>query len=133
MFSINGLRGALVALLVLLAGHGAQAAERLPFDAASFSAAQSRGAPILVEVTAPWCPTCRAQKPILAELGSRPAHKDLVIFALDFDSQKQDLRKFNAQSQSTLIAFRGAVETARSVGDTNPTSIAQLLDSTLAR
>ena len=133
MLSINTLRNTLAAILVLLFAHGAQAAERLPFDAASFSAAQNRGAPILVEVTAPWCPTCRAQKPILAELGSKPTHKDLVIFALDFDSQKQDLRKFNAQSQSTLIAFRGAVETARSVGDTNPASIAQLLDSTLAR
>lgn len=133
MLSINAFRGALAALLVLLFAHGAQAADRRPFDRASFSAAQNRGAPILVEITAPWCPTCRAQKPILAELGNRPAHKDLVIFALDFDSQKQDLRKFNAQSQSTLIAFRGAVETARSVGDTNPASIAQLLDSTLAR
>lgn len=127
------LRLALATLLVLAASQAAAAAERRAFDTAAFAAAQSRGAPILVEITAPWCPTCRAQKPIIAELGAKPEHRDLVIFAVDFDSQKEVVRGFRAQSQSTLIAFRGKGETARSVGDTDPGSIAGLLDSTRAR
>jgi hypothetical protein len=36
-----------------------------------------------------------------------------------------------ATSQSTLIAFKGETEKARSVGDTNPASIAALVKSAL--
>ena len=40
------------------------------------------------------------------------------------------VRAFGARSQSTLIAFRGRRENARSVGDTDVESIARLLQST---
>jgi thiol-disulfide isomerase/thioredoxin len=107
------------------------AAERKVFDKASFEAAQQGGARILVDISATWCPTCKAQKPIIDKLAEQAANKDLVIFAVDFDSQKPVVRQFGAQSQSTLIAFRGKTETARSVGDTNPESIEALVQSTL--
>jgi len=108
----------------------ASAVERKAFDAESFAAAQRRGARILVDITAAWCPTCKAQKPIIDSLVTRPENNDLVIFSVDFDSQKPVVRQFGAQSQSTLIAFRGKTETARSVGDTDPVSIAALVRST---
>lgn len=107
----------------------ANAAERKTFDVDSFAAAQQRGARILVDITATWCPTCKAQKPIIDSLVTRPENNDLVIFSVDFDSQKPVVRQFGAQSQSTLIAFRGKTETARSVGDTDPNSIATLVRS----
>ena len=53
------------------------------------------------------------------------------MFKVDFDTQKDDVRAFKATSQSTLIAFKGDAETARSVGDTNPASIATLVKSAL--
>jgi len=127
------LRLALAAVFLLVASHAATAAERRSFDAAAFAAAQNRGAPILIEISAPWCPTCRAQQPIIDEVVQLPRHKDLVVFTLDFDSQKAGLRQFDARSQSTLIAFRGKSETARSVGETNPQAIVALIDTTLAR
>ena len=37
------------------------------------------------------------------------------------------MRNFKARMQSTLITFKGGEEVARSVGDTNPDSIADLL------
>ncbi|MGO4562110.1 thioredoxin family protein [Rhizobiales bacterium 3FA27D7] len=111
----------------------ASAAERKVFDKASFDAAQQSDARILVDISASWCPTCKAQKPIIDKLAEDPTNKDLVIFAVDFDSQKSVVRQFGAQSQSTLIAFRGTSETARSVGDTNPDSIASLVQSTQAK
>src|SRR3546814_13500821 len=94
---------------------------------------RSRGARILVDISASWCPTCKAQKPIIDSLADQPANKDLVIFAVDFDSQKPIVRQLGAQSQSTLIAFKGKTETGRSVGDTDPSSIAALVRSNLAR
>lgn len=78
-------------------------------------------------------PTCKAQKPIINSLAEQPENRDLIIFAVDFDSQKAIVREFRAQSQSTLIAFRGKTETGRSVGDTDPNSIAALVKSTLAK
>jgi len=104
--------------------------ERKAFDAESFAAAQRSGTRILVDITATWCPTCKAQKPIIDSLVTRPENNDLVIFSVDFDSQKPVVREFRARSQSTLIAFRGKTETARSVGDTDPGSIAALVRST---
>lgn len=97
------------------------------FTAAAFQAAQAAGQPILIEVSAPWCPTCRAQRPILSDLTASPRFRDFVVLTVDFDSQKDVLRQLRVQMQSTLIVFRGAEEKGRSTGDTNRDSIAALL------
>jgi len=93
----------------------------------SFEAAQAAGKPILLHVTAPWCPTCKAQAPILSKLEATPKFKNLVVFNIDFDSKKDLLRKFRVSQQSTLIVFKGKQETGRSTGDTDPASIEALL------
>lgn len=69
-------------------GSIASAATKTPFDQKAFDAAQAAGKPVLIEVTAPWCPTCKAQAPILSRLKSEPKHKELVSFDIDFDSKK---------------------------------------------
>lgn len=102
-------------------------ADEKPFDQSAFAAAQAEGKPILVHVTAPWCPTCKAQAPILSRLMSEPQFKKLVTFDIDFDTQKDLLGKFQVRVQSTMIVFKGAQEAGRSVGDTNPDSIEALL------
>ena len=107
------------------------ATETRTFDRESFAAAQKAGKPIFVAIHASWCPTCKAQKPILSELISAPKFKDLVYFVVDFDNQKDVVKYFGARMQSTLIAFKGEKETGRSVGDTDRSSIAALLNKTL--
>jgi thioredoxin 1 len=131
MLSTRSLLVAGVIAGTILGAFPALAAEWKPFSAAAFSAAQKDGKPILVDISAPWCPVCRAQKPILEELTAAPQFKNLVVFDMDFDSQKPDVRALKAQSQSTLIVFKGAAEAGRSVGDTNQSSIATLLKSAL--
>jgi thioredoxin len=116
---------------VLLAAAPASAFQTKPFDAASFKAAQSAGEPLLVDVFAPWCPTCKAQQQVLDGLKDKPEFAKLTIFKVDFDNQPDVVRDFGARSQSTLIAYKGATETGRSAGDTNPASIETLLGSTL--
>jgi len=44
------------------------AAEKMDYTPAAFEAAQKAGKSILVEIHATWCPTCKAQAPILSEL-----------------------------------------------------------------
>jgi thiol-disulfide isomerase/thioredoxin len=105
----------------------ARAAERLPFTAAAFEAAQAAGRPILVEVSAPWCPTCRAQQPHVQAVAADPRLREGVLFTVDFDTQKDALRQLQVRSQSTLIAFRGREERGRATGITDPQAIRDLL------
>jgi thiol-disulfide isomerase/thioredoxin len=105
----------------------AVAADKTPFTADAFEAAQASGKPILIDVSASWCPTCKAQAPILSKLMGDPRFKNVVAFNVDYDSQKDVLRKFNVQRQSTLIVFKGKQEADRSVADTNPASIEAML------
>jgi thiol-disulfide isomerase/thioredoxin len=108
-------------------GAPALAAEKRPFDQAAFQQAQEAGKAILLEVTAPWCPTCKAQAPILSKIKSEPRFRDLLSFNIDFDSQKDLLTRFGVRMQSTLIVFKGEQEAGRSTGDTNPDTIEGLL------
>jgi thiol-disulfide isomerase/thioredoxin len=109
----------------------ALATETITFDRESFAAAQKAGKPIFVAVHASWCPICKAQSPILSDLMADPKFEGLVYFVVDFDSQKDAVKYFNVRMQSTLIAFHGATETGRSVGDRDRSSIAALLNTTL--
>jgi thioredoxin 1 len=93
----------------------------------AFAAAQAAGKPILLHITAPWCPTCKAQRPILSKLEATPKFKNLVVLDIDFDTSKPLLRKLHVAQQSTLIVYKGKKEVGRSTGDTDPASIAALL------
>jgi thioredoxin 1 len=130
MTLIRALFAGLVALM-LLGSTPASAAEWKDFTAGDFAAAKSAGKPILVDVFAAWCPVCRAQNPILVQLTKEPKYKDLVVFKLDYDTQKADLIALRVQRQSTLILFKGDKELDRSVGDTSEQSIEAMLDKTL--
>jgi thioredoxin 1 len=120
---------ALAAAFALIAAPLA-AAERHAYTAKAFDAAQAAGKPILVEVHAPWCPTCKAQEAVLEKLEAQPKFASLQVFRVDYDSQKEALTRFRAGRQSTLIAFRGKEEKARSTGETREEQIAALLDET---
>ncbi|MGN7126414.1 thioredoxin family protein [Methylorubrum thiocyanatum] len=126
-------RHVLVLAAAFMAGGlpGAGQAAPVAFDPAAFAAAQAEGRPILVQISAPWCPICRAQKPILATVSADPRFKNLAIFTIDFDSQRDLVRRFGAQTQSTLIVYKGAAEVARSVGETQAEWIEQLLEKAL--
>src|SRR6266571_3505374 len=90
-------------LVAILPSTGAFSFESQPFTPQAFETAQQSGNQILVEIHAPWCPICKAQGPILSDLLADAKRKDMKVFRIDFDSQKADVRKLRAQSQSTLI------------------------------
>ena len=125
-------RAAAIAAAVMFGGLiQAWADSTVPYSDAAFKTAQAARQSILVEIHAGWCPTCKAQKPIIDKLAADPKFKDLKIFRVDFDDMKPAVQAFGAKMQSTLIVFKGAKETGRSVGDTKEASIAALLDKSL--
>jgi len=119
------------AMLAATAAVAQSAGPAAPFTQAAFEAAQSAGKSVIVEVTAPWCPTCKAQAPIISSLMARPDMKGVTLLKVDFDSQKDILRTLRVAQQSTLIAFKGKTETSRSIGDTTPAGIEKLFKSAI--
>ena len=120
----------LIALLfmafVAIAGiSAAQAATPnwIKYSPAAFSAAQKSGKTIIVDVHATWCPTCKAQAPTLDALRSEARLRDTVFVKVDFDTEKAFLREHRIPRQSTILVFRGARETARSIAETDPTRL----------
>jgi len=122
-----------VALPVLLASvlSVAAAGEIKPYSQPQFDALAASGNPIVLAIHADWCPTCKAQKPILDALMARPAFKDVTTLTIDFDADKALLARYRVGMQSTLIAFKGARELGRSVGDTTPAGIEGLIHKTV--
>lgn len=118
------------ALAILALMTPALAGEIQPWSQQTFDAATAAGRPLVIHVTAPWCPTCRAQKPTVDALVSDPAYEDLLVLDVDFDTEKAVLRRFGVRQQSTFIAFRAGAEVDRSVGVTDPAAIAALFART---
>ena len=100
-----------------------------PFDASAFEQAQAAGKPILVDITASWCPTCKQQRPVVQEI--EKSTPKLVVYEVDFDTAKDVLKRFRVQHQSTLIAFKGGSEVGRSTGETDPAKIKALVSKGL--
>lgn len=124
---------ALSAAIACVNASTAFALEQKPFEAGAFKAAQDAGKPVIVHVTAPWCPTCKAQHATIDGLASNPAFADVTLFKVDFDSQADAWKSVNARAQSTIVAYAGAKETGRLVGVTKAKPIEILIQSTLTK
>jgi thioredoxin 1 len=101
------------------------------YSPARFDQLTAEGKPVLVAVHAGWCPTCRAQRPIVSQLLQRPDFKDLTELVVDYDKDKEALKRFRVSQQSTLIAYKGAAEAGRTVGDTSASGIEALARKSL--
>ncbi len=95
----------------------------VPYTQAGFAKAQAAGKAIVVDVHANWCPTCKAQAPILDELRSEKRLSGVTFVRVNFDTDKAFLREHRVPRQSTVLVFRGARETARSIAETRRTEL----------
>lgn len=107
------------------------AGEIKPFSQTGFDALTASGKPVVLDISATWCPTCKAQKPIIDSLMKQPAYRDVTLMTIDFDTEKPTLKKFKVSMQSTLVAFKGTQEVGRSVGDTSPVGLESLIRKTV--
>ena len=103
------------------------AAAEAPYSSSAFKHLLAIGEPFAVVFHADWCPTCRAQAPLLKELADSPALKRLTLLIANFDTELEARKAMNVTKQSTIIVFRNGQEIARSTGDTDRLSLATLL------
>jgi thioredoxin 1 len=99
----------------------------VPFNQAQFDAARASGRPIAVVFHADWCPTCRAQAPLLKDLSEKPEFSRLTLYIANYDQEKDLKKSLGVSQQSTLVVFKQGHEVARSTGDTNEASLGALL------
>ncbi|MGC1522148.1 MAG: thioredoxin family protein [Steroidobacteraceae bacterium] len=118
------------AMMILIATF-AFAAET-PFNQAQFDAMRAAGKPVAVVFHADWCPTCRAQAPVLKDLLQSPALKSVTLFVADFDTEKALKKSFGVTQQSTIVVFKDGKEVARSTGDTQRGNLDALLRHALS-
>ncbi len=109
------------------------AAAELPFNQAQFDAARNSGKPVAVVFHADWCPTCRAQAPVLKQLLRTPQFQPLTLYVADFDTEKALKKALSVTQQSTIVVFKGGKEIARSTGDTQQDRLAALLGPSIGR
>ena len=124
------IRGFMV-LVFLVANSLAHAASPQPFDDHAFQAAQALGKPILVEISADWCPNCRAQRPIIDKIFGESKYSNMARVRVDFDIHQCAVEEFNVRFLSTLVLFKGKVEVARSVGELDEAKIRFMLNKAL--
>lgn len=79
-----------------------------PFTEARFKELQAGDGLVLVDVSATWCPTCRAQKLVLAQFQQQHPEVALTVLNVDFDDQKEWVKHFKVPRQSTLALYEGS-------------------------
>jgi thioredoxin 1 len=99
----------------------------VPFNQAQFDSMRAAGKPVAVVFHADWCPTCRAQAPVLKDLSQTPELKSVTLFVADYDTEKALKKSLAITQQSTIVVFKDGKESARSTGDTQRDSLAALL------
>ena len=119
----------LLAFIATLALPLLAAAATVPFDQAAFDKAVAAGEPVVVQFHADWCPTCKAQAPLVAQVLAEPKMKSVTLFVADFDQEKALKKALKVSTQSTFVVFKGGKEVARSSGETTRGAI----DATFAK
>lgn len=89
------------------------------YEPGAFATALAEERAILIDVNADWCPTCKAQFPILDELRADERLQQVSFMRVDFDDNGEFLRKYRVPRQSTILLFRGGREVARSIAETD--------------
>ena len=106
-------------------------AGEVPFKQAEFDAALAKGTPVIVDFAASWCPTCKAQKPIVQGLLAEPELKPVTLFLADFDTELALKKQLGVTQQSTFVVFKGGKEVGRSTGQTQKDVISELFHKAL--
>ena len=103
----------------------------VPYDKAAFDQAVAAGEPVIVQFHADWCPTCRAQAPVVAELLGQAKMKAVKFFVANFDNERALKKALNVSTQSTFVVFKAGNEVARSTGVTQRAGIEAVFDKAL--
>lgn len=105
----------------------ASAAQVKPYSSEALAAAQKENKSIVLVFHADWCPTCRAQSKVLAELAREPGLDGSVFLQADFDKEQALKDTHHVTAQSTVLVFKAKDEVARAIGVTDKDALRSLI------
>lgn len=91
----------------------------MKYSEAEFDKLLKSGENLLAHVHADWCPTCKIQKKNLALI----EEKNFKNIEVNFDDDKNFIKKYKVYQQSTFVAFSNGSEIARKGGITTKEDI----------
>ncbi|PRC90925.1 thioredoxin family protein [Solimicrobium silvestre] len=106
---------------------GAALAAGKPYDAATFDALKNEGKPIMVLVSAPWCPYCKRQDEVVNTLLKDPRFQTLNVVDVDFDTHQDFLKTWHVPIQSTIIMIKGGKVISQNAFDIHADSIEAMM------
>lgn len=87
--------------------------------------------PVLVDVTAAWCPPCKAAAPIVDELAARHAGK-LKVVVIDGEEAHELVSQLGVRGFPTFLGLRGGTIVARQAGFGGRRGLEKLAETLLA-
>lgn len=124
-----------VGLVILIAMPSAYASDfvaldrvKQPFTAEAYQAAKANNKTYLIDVYADWCSTCKRQQRVLNAYFEQNPNSEIIVFEVDFDTQKEWVTYFKAPRQSTLALYRGEEQLWFSVAQTRQRTIFNALN-----
>jgi thioredoxin 1 len=87
--------------------------------------------PVLIDVTAEWCPPCKLAAPIIAELAQRHAGR-LKVVVIDGEEASDLVATLGVRGFPTFLGFRGGEIVARQAGFAGRRGLEALAETLLA-
>ena len=108
----------IISILFLFACLSANAVEKKTnFSEEFFENAKASGKTIVVNSYEVWCGTCSKQTNILDQ--AEKEFKDIVFLSYEQSKNKDIAQKLNIKFWTTIVVYKGKVEVARIVGQTD--------------
>ncbi len=105
------------------------AADKQAFTEELYKQYKENGETYLIDVFAPWCPTCKKQSKVIEQYFSENPDSKIKVLVVDYDNQKKWVSHFRAPRQSTLLIYKGSEQLWFSVAETNKDRIFALFAS----
>ena len=115
-------------LILSLSAHASNF-EKVPFEKALFDQLQAQGDTVLIDVFAPWCPTCKKQQEVIGDYFAAHPESEIKVLVVNFDDQPQWVKFFKAPRQSSLYLYKNGEQLWFSVAETREQKIFSALNS----
>lgn len=86
---------------------------KVPYTKEAFERSQEKGEKVMLQAYASWCPVCKNEDKVFANLEKEDLFKNITYYQADFDKESELKKQFKIMSPGTVILFDGKKELRR--------------------